>query len=242
MIHHSAPPPAGSSQLIETMLLPAAAAPPSRDDRLTTILLVARLSTGSRDELCRIRNISSGGMRIETLSPVSPGERVSIELKNRAVVDGVVVWVDPPGFGLRFDHSVDMVALLAGAALPLERPRSRISVRLGGSRRQLPLRLSARCPVVLRRYGHVLSGILEDIAQGGARVSLTGAAVPGDHIRLVIPGLESRRATVACVADGTVELIFAEPVAFADLSLWLAGKHRFSSASAAPVSPPPQSS
>lgn len=204
---------------------PAPADFPKRDDRLTTILLVARLSTENWDDLCRIRNVSSGGMRLETRAALVTGERVGIDLKNGNAVAGVVVWTDRFEVGVQFDQPVDIVALLAPTA---QSPRS--------------LRLSARCPVVLRLDGHIVPGLLQNISQGGTRVVLATPARLNDGVVVVIPGLKSQRASVRWVAPGTVGLAFSETVAFADLSHWLAQQHRFSATSSAPLSPNRQSS
>lgn len=201
-----------------------------REARLTTILLIARLSTETRDDLCRVRNLSSGGMRIETLSPMAMGERARVELKNGATVQGVIVWANYPEIGLRFDEPVNIAELLT--------PPVRTATAL------LPrsLRLATRCPVIVRRDGHIMSGVLKDISLGGARISLSGTARPGDHVVLGVPGLESRRATVRWVASGFVGLSFAETVAFDELSRWLATEQREGAITDEPLTPTRQSS
>ncbi len=201
-----------------------------REARLTTILLIARLSTASRDDLCRVRNLSSGGMRIETLSPVEPGERARVELKNGAIVEGVVVWSRHPEIGLRFDEAVDVTELL------------KPPVRNAKAHLPRSLRLATRCPVTLRRNGQLLSGALQDISLGGARIALSCAVQLGDPVVLGIPGLDPRRAVVRWVKAGYAGLAFCEMIAFDDLSRWLATEQRKATSNAAPVTPPSQNS
>jgi hypothetical protein len=181
-----------------------------REARLTTILLIARLTIQKRDYLCRIRNLSAGGMLFETTAPVTIGEHVCIELKNGAVVYGVVVWAKLPSVGLSLDQKINVEAMLT-------------------TNPQLPksLRLSTRCPVVLRRDGYIITGVLEDISQGGARITLSGSAKLDDHVLLVTPGLASRHATVKWVFGATIGVAFADQVAFADLTRWLVSELRF---------------
>lgn len=201
-----------------------------REARLTTILLIARLSTASRDDLCRVRNLSSGGMRIETLSPVATGERASVELKNGATVEGVVVWSKHPEIGLRFDEPVDVTELL------------KPPVRNAKAHMPRSLRLTTRCPVTLRRDGHLLSGALQDISLGGARIALSGTVQLGDQVVLGIPGLDPRRAVVRWVKAGYAGLSFCEMIAFDDLSRWLATEQRKATSAPDPVNPTRQNS
>lgn len=207
-----------------------AAARAKREARLTTILLIARLSIGNRDDLCRVRNLSSGGMRIETLSPVMIDERASVELKNGAVVHGLIVWSNYPEIGLRFDAPVNITELLAPP------------VRNDAARLPRSLRLATACPVIVRRDGHLMSGMLKDISLGGARISLSGTARTGDQVVLGVPGLETRRAAVRWVEAGCVGLSFAETVAFDELSRWLASEQRQASTLADQLTPTHQNS
>ncbi|BCA58933.1 PilZ domain-containing protein [Sphingomonas sp. HMP6] len=211
-------------------LMPNDSAMAQREARLTTILLIARLSTESRDDLCRVRNLSSGGMRIETLSPVSMGARASVELKNGATVEGVVVWSKHPEIGLRFDQPVDISELL------------KPPVRNAAAHLPRSLRLATRCPVIVRRDGHLMSGVLKDISLGGARISLSGTARAGDQVMLGIPGLDSRRATVRWAKSGLVGLAFSEVIAFEELSRWLSTEQRQTAVVDEPLSPTRQSS
>ncbi|MEG3144342.1 PilZ domain-containing protein [Sphingomonas sp. RT2P30] len=198
--------------------VPEANDPVARDNRLTTILLIGRISTGARDDLCRIRNISAGGMRIETLAPIEVGQQISVELKSGIAVCSVVVWINGGEAGVKFEEPVDIEQLLATST----RPHPTLDARTPRSPR-----LSARCPVTLRRDGHIQSGVLEDVSQGGAQLCSHGTAKIGDRVTLYIPGLGSKRATIRWVTDETVGLSFAERLGFADLARWLASPERF---------------
>lgn len=207
--------------------------PIARDDRLTTILLIGRISTDARDDLCRVRNISAGGMRIETLAPIEVGQQISVELKSGITVGCAVVWVDGAEAGVRFNAPVDIEQLLATSA----RARPAVDARTPRSPR-----LSARCPVTLRRDGHIQSGVLEDVSQGGAQLCSHGTAKIGDRVTLYIPGLGSKHATIRWVNAKTVGLSFTEKLGFADLAQWLASPERFTRANATALSRGRQSS
>ncbi|WP_052134497.1 PilZ domain-containing protein [Sphingomonas sp. 37zxx] len=205
----------------------------SRDARLTTIFLVGRLSDGMRDDLCRIRNISTGGMRIETLAPVDRGQPICVELKNGVTVRSEVVWTKDGSAGVRFIAPVDIAQVLAP---PAKAPRVR-----NGVVPRAP-RLTADCPVVVRHEGHIAAAVLVDVSQGGARVRANGTLGVGDCVVLCIPMLGSRRALVRWVSDDMVGLAFAEKLGFAELAQWLARPERFARGRASLVNLPRQNS
>lgn len=211
---------------------PGISVPQARDDRLTTILLVGRVSSGGRDDLCRVRNISSGGMRIDTLAPLAVGQSVCVELRNGASAHCAVVWTNHFEAGLHFDSPVDIVEFLATA----RRTKGTTDFQARSPR------LSTACPVILRCYGKIVSGVLEDISQGGAKVRVQGTVKTGDQVTLCLPGLAARRASVRFVANATVGISFAETIVYTDLAHWLAGPQRFSSTTAVAATPVRQSS
>lgn len=198
-----------------------------RNARTTTILLVGRVSSGTRDDLCRVRNISPGGMRIETLAVVDIGQQIDVELKNGMKVRSQVVWRGPSEAGVRFEEPVNIEALLAP---PTRQPRS------SGPRAMRSPRLSARCPVALRHDGHILAGVLTDVSQGGGQLALRGTIKIGDQMVLFLPGLGSRRAMVQWVREDHIGFSFAEKLGFTELAQWLAGPDRFVAALDEPIS------
>lgn len=189
-----------------------------RPARFTTILLVARVSTDTRDDLCRVRNVSPGGMRIETLAPIDIGQHVEVELKNGSKVRSQVVWVAPAEAGVRFEAPVDVAELLASP----ERSRSP-----GGVRMMRSPRLSARCPVTLRHEGKLHGAVLTDISQGGAQLCCKATVKDADQLVLFVPGLGTHYAAVRWARDGAVGLAFDEKLGFAELSQWLASPDRY---------------
>ena len=218
----------------------AAAAEPStnasgqipRDPRLTTILLVARMSTNGWDDLCCVRNISAGGMRIETLAPLAVGQDIDIEFKNGLNVRTQVAWVGKGEAGLRCYTPITIECVLAqptlGPVTALRAPRAP--------------RLSTLCPVALRCNGHLLRGNLENISQGGAQVRLSAPTPVDGAVVLIAPGLGSIHATMRWQTRDVVGMAFLDTLGFADLSRWLASSQRFSADDPAASSPSCQSS
>ncbi|MFM9977344.1 MAG: PilZ domain-containing protein [Sphingomonadaceae bacterium] len=204
-----------------------------RAARLTTILLVARMSIGQRDDLCRVRNISVGGMRIETLASVEVGQAIDVELKNGVSVRAEVMWVRDAAAGVRFEAPVDIAEVLAPAG------KTRAAA---GERTMRSPRLSAQCPVELRQNGRALPADLINISQGGAQVRAAERLRLDDDVVVAIPGLDVRMAVVRWAKDNVIGLGFIEKLRFKELAEWLAGPDRFGPATQSSVSQAPQSS
>lgn len=67
-------------------------------------LTLAYMDTPQR---VRIRNLSKGGVMVESTLPVEMGERLVIELPNIGAVRGRAAWVVEGRFGVAFDAEVD---------------------------------------------------------------------------------------------------------------------------------------
>ena len=123
-----------NSQPVETTLYSLAETPPRRPERRKSerhlsLLRVGAVSIGDRRELCLIRNISAGGMMVRAYSPLEPGTRLSIELKQGDPVSGTVQWVEDGLTGVTFDSAVDIVALLSPSDTTVQPRMPRIEVQ-----------------------------------------------------------------------------------------------------------------
>lgn len=179
-----------------------------REQRQVTILLVARLVTDTGDELCRIRNISTRGMMLETGAALDTGQRVRVELRNLQAVEGRIVWIKSDRTGLQFDAPVGIDLL-----------RARVG-RRGAPRPRAP-RVSTECPVLVRIEGRVSRAILLDLSSSGGKLALAQRLAPGDQLTVTLPGLAPKRAAVRWTRDGQAGMAFLEAIAFADLDGWL---------------------
>lgn len=180
-----------------------------REQRHVTILLVARLVGEGGDDLCRIRNISAGGMMVETGAPLRVDQRVRIELRNLQTVEGRVAWAAARRAGLQLDTPVGVELI-----------ETRGTRRRGALQPRAP-RFSAECPVTVRAGGHVLPAVLLDLSPSGGKLRLDGSFAPGDLVTLAIPGLPARRAAVRWQHDGQVGVAFLDVIVFVDLDRWL---------------------
>lgn len=191
------------------------AVPPSeghvpREARHVTILIVARLmdATGA-DHICRVRNISEGGLMLESGTRLRRGQAVQIELRDQQWVRGTVAWANHPKAGIAFDGPVDLAALLQSA-------RSRIH------KQRIPRspRFRADCPVVVRGDGNIRSATLLNLSQRGAKLRVSGLA-RGEQIKVSVPGAGTFPAVVRWIREDEAGLVFLETVSFADLDRWL---------------------
>lgn len=199
---------AGNANTMTTRSGPLPQDLPAREARLTTILLIGRLVTDERDWVCRVRNLSSGGLMAECDAALAVGTPVRIELRNMAVVNGEIVWARPPRAGVRFDAPVDVTELLRTGSGQARRPRAP--------------RLTATCSVLLWYQGQTTAQTLVDLSQSGCRLAIAHPPPVDWPVRITIPGLPPRHATLRWARDGEAGFAFREILSFSELSTWQA--------------------
>lgn len=182
--------------------------PPWQDraDRLKTIFMVGRIITHSGDHLCRVRNISSGGMLVECETTLAMDETVKIELRNLNVITAQVRWIRGDRIGIQFDAPIEVADFLhkpTGSTLLPRAPR-----------------LGASCPVILWHIGRNHAATLLDVSQTGCRLELAGALPDGAEVRISIPGLPVRRGKLRWANPKNAGFSFNEALSFADLMAW----------------------
>lgn len=182
-----------------------------RAPRTMTLLLVGRMIGERSDALCRIRNISDGGLRAEVHAHFEVGERIRIEFRNSDTIAGVVRWADGTVIGVRFDAPVDVARLLAGSA----------TQRGEGAQAPRAPRLPTSSWAEIRIGGHVHRAALLDLSQGGAKLRARATLARDAIVTLVVPGLEPVRGVVRWARGEHVGIAFLEPIAFATLAHWL---------------------
>lgn len=200
----------------------------SRAERTVTLLMLGRLKYQGNDTICRIRNVSAGGMRIDTGSPLEEGEYVAVEARNGESIDGRIVWTGNLTCGIAFAGPVDHQALLvppmgpSGRRLAARSPRFRASAaaRLQTGGRQIELRVV-------------------DISLGGCRVESDAAFPLHAEGCLTIPGLPALACTSKWATGNRAGLVFHGRPEFVRLAQWL-DDHRARFTAAAPGSPAAQ--
>lgn len=183
----------------------------------TTTMMLAKLASAAGETLCRVRNLSDGGMMIEAAGCYSPGDALALELRNGVHIHGKVIWARGGRIGLQFDEPARVADLLAPPLKPVSRIRRTQMPR--------PARFAVSLQIVLidSLYSRVVE--LCDISQGGVRVRL-GAGTPrpvGETVQLKIPDLGDKRAIVRWAAT-EAGLSFVVPLSFEVFSPWLSAR------------------
>jgi hypothetical protein len=62
---------------------------------------------GTTEFVGRVRNLSAGGMMVETPVELAPGEGIACELRGIGRVDGRVAWSAEGRLGIAFDAAID---------------------------------------------------------------------------------------------------------------------------------------
>lgn len=185
--------------------------PPERRQALRhlTILRVGKLISGESQELCLVRNISSGGIMAHVYSRHHPEEEVAIELQDGMPLRGHVQWVEGGNIGIRFIERINVGEVLSGKPLAEQ-----------GYRLRAP-RVEQSCRAQLRIGNARAEATLMDVSQGGAKLETDLICEDADKVVLLVPQLRPIDAIVRWARDGRVGLEFVRPLAYAELTAWL---------------------
>jgi hypothetical protein len=184
------------------------------------VLKVAKLGFGAHEELCIVRDISSGGIKAEVYYPLATGDAVSIELNEGSPVSGHVAWRVDDLVGIAFDRPVSVISVIAHRTLD----------RFGRKVRRPRLRASFNAAVVTdsgEREVHV-----SDVSQAGMKILVDRPIPLGAMCELRMPGIEPRRALVRWNRDSYAGLQFALPMTYQEFAAWRRHLSGFDSPSA----------
>lgn len=184
-----------------------------RDARTLTLLLVGRIVGERTDGLCRVRNISAGGLMAEVFTRFETGDTARIELRNGQSVAGTVRWTKDGGLGLQFKERVENLREVLAEPRPARR-------RAGVQQVRAP-RLLTDCSADIQLDGHHHHAAVANLSQCGARLVTAAALEPDKLLTLTIAGLPAVSAAVRWAKDGEAGLSFLTPLAFATLARWL---------------------
>lgn len=183
-----------------------------REERTVTLLIVAKLRTSAREGLCRIRNVSAGGMLIETRMPLGQGETVTVEIRGQRELSGTIAWADGAKAGISFADDVSLDSLLVLSPAPAS--------RILKARVPRGPRLQVDCKVEVQTSAGRVEGWLRDISQGGAKLSCPFRPQRNERLLLMVPGLPMKLGIVRWV-EAEIGIVFAEPLSFDLLAEWM---------------------
>jgi hypothetical protein len=178
------------------------------DNHLPSIMPAAKLVANGAAGLCRIRNISAGGLSAEVAAPHAVGSQVTVELNSHRQVSGQVVWVRQGLIGIKFDASVDVRSLFS------KEGEQSLCTR--------PPRIEVGCTATIR-LGKLYHQVqVQDVSLGGIKVELEDPDCVGSEVTVTIESLRPARGRICWHRDGYAGIVFDTAYSFEELGEWLA--------------------
>ena len=190
------------------------------DERLLAMLPVGKLIADDWQDLCRIRNISAGGLMAETTRTHEAGTSVIFELNSNQLMPGALVWTRGTTVGIKFDQNVDLREILAN-----RRPRIGFRPR--------PARLDIDCTATVRVGGLYYKVEVRDISLGGIKIRLDDRESLGKDVVVTVESLRPVKGVVRWHEEGMAGIVFDKPLSFEELSEWLSKRIEVASLRAA---------
>lgn len=165
----------------------------------TTLRLVRIVSDGD-EGLARLRNISDRGVGLHLYMPVSPGERLIVQLGDTASIAGQVVWKSGAACGLALDGSIDSSSLLTQLGVEGQQAAYR------------PLRLSVDVTATASGEHGTRHVELVDISQRGIKFRHDGGFIKGYYVTVTLPSGADVCGVVRWSRDGFAGLLLLKPL------------------------------
>jgi hypothetical protein len=178
------------------------------DLRHVTVLQVAKLITDRCEELCIVRDLSEGGVRVQVYCDIAEHERVRIQFKSGHQVGGHVAWTEDHVAGIAFDERVDISELLA-----------RRDTNVAGHHVRAP-RIRCDLTGMVRIDGDQILVQLCDISQDGCKVQSEHMLRPWRDCEISLPGLGFRFGTVRWFRDGHAGIRLHTHLTYAEFAHW----------------------
>lgn len=178
------------------------------DERLLAILPVAKVLADEWQDLCRIRNISAGGLMAETTSYHEAGVPLLVELNSNQRIRGNLVWTRDTIIGIKFDQNIDIREILAN-----RRPRIGFRPR--------PARLDIQCSATIKIGGLYHQVEVQDISLGGIKVRLRDRECVGKDVLVTVESLRPIKGTIRWYREGMAGIVFQQALTFEEVAEWL---------------------
>lgn len=178
-----------------------------REERVVSLYRVGALTVAGRRELCVVRNVSSGGLMLNSYSCIEPGARIAVEFKQGELVEGRVAWSTGNNVGMRFNESIDVNTILATAYPEGRQPR-------------MP-RIGIESKISVREGAVVHKALALDISQGGVCVESRAPFASGADVVVRIEGLPPEPAVVRWRNGDCFGLGFNRLLSVTSLAAWL---------------------
>lgn len=189
------------------------------------------LTVGSIRTVCSVRKLSAGGAIVQVDGPVTPGERLELELMTGEQLGGTIAWQRGNEVGLRFDEPIDVFAVIAQDI-----------VSQPGERRRMP-----RVELVVQALLETATGTelvtTRDISQGGAKLDVPFKLNVEERVLVTLDGLPPQPGVVRWSSEHVAGIAFLPELRWQELMIWLKERRRKREAPLAapePATPPPE--
>lgn len=180
-----------------------------QEARQITVRLVAKLRTLVREELCLVRNLSTGGLTTHIYSAIDADGSVSFEFASGVVITGKIIWQRDNMAGVQFDERIDPALILSVRERFPDAPAPRAP------------RVEVNIPAIARMEGGQFPITVSNISQGGAQIRADEPVDVGEKLTLLIDGLPPATGRVRWSRDGAAGMAFHVPLPFDVLAQWL---------------------
>jgi hypothetical protein len=172
------------------------------------------LTVGSIRQVCSIRKLSAGGAIVQVDDPVTPGERLDLELMTGEQLVGTIAWQRDNEVGLRFDTPIDVFAVIAQDI-----------VSQPGERRRMP-RVELVVQALLETEAGTELVTTRDISQGGAKLDVPYRLKLEERVLLTLDGLPPQPGVVRWSSDHVAGVAFLPELRWQELMVWLKERRR----------------
>ena len=160
---------------------------------------------------CEIRKVSALGVTIGSDLMPALGERVSVELATGQRPSGKVAWTGRKELGVRFDDSVDVIAIL-----------NRKLVSQTRERRTMP-RVEVRCDIHLKYGEHFAPATLRNISAKGLQVEGDDLPAIGSYVAVFAEGLNIPAGEVVWKRGNLAGIEVFEELSWTSIIPWVRG-------------------
>lgn len=180
--------------------------------RHIAVILIAKLATAKSELICRVRNISEGGAKLEIALKLEVGQHVRLELRSDLWMGGCIVWANNGMAGVQFDSKIDVEHFLSRTESRIDRIRARAP------------RFRCSAAGIMVTVNGAFTCRVSNIALAGAcltSIPIGHSPRVGQVLRIMVEGIPARHAIAMWVADGSVGIKFRHPLSYNELEEWL---------------------
>lgn len=180
--------------------------------RSIKVMRIARLKNIQMHAEClgMVRDVSSGGVKIDALFPLEVGHRISVALLDDQELTGEIVWRGGRTIGVKFIEEVSVEEILAKPAIKIDGQRSRFA------------RFQACQPSRVTCKNHEYDAVLSNISQRGAKLLCDAAPKMNSNIVIRTDSNQSVAATVKWCSRRIIGVEFHRFLSLTELADWIA--------------------